>query len=130
MDRNPHPTPKSSLLRRPAAAFIRTAQRPPAILLRNSTRVVAEPSHPPNSAYDDPFSGRRQSRRLTNNPATMNRLPCVQKMIRLLLLTPFFVLAAQPQTTIHIQADAPGPPFKPIYNWFGYDEPNYTYSAH
>ena len=60
----------------------------------------------------------------------MNRLACVQKIARILLLTPFFLLAAQPPTTIHIQAGTPGAPFKPIYNWFGYDEPNYTYGAH
>ena len=51
-------------------------------------------------------------------------------MLRILLLTPFFLLAAQPPAVIHIQAGVPGAPFKPIYNWFGYDEPNYTYGAH
>ena len=36
--------------------------------------------------------------------------------------------AARAQTTIQIDAAKPAGPFKPIYAWFGYDEPNYTYA--
>lgn len=32
--------------------------------------------------------------------------------------------------TIAVHADRPTGPYKPLWNWFGYDEPNYTYSEH
>ena len=31
-------------------------------------------------------------------------------------------------TTVH--ADQPTEAYHPLWNWFGYDEPNYTYSPH
>ena len=48
-------------------------------------------------------------------------------------LIPLVVLAAisavgQEQISIRIDASRPIAPFKPIYSYFGYDEPNYTYS--
>ena len=30
--------------------------------------------------------------------------------------------------SISIRADRPTGPYRPLWNWFGYDEPNYTYS--
>ena len=35
---------------------------------------------------------------------------------------------AQNGVTIHVNAADTIGPFKPIYAYFGYDEPNYTYS--
>jgi xylan 1,4-beta-xylosidase len=32
--------------------------------------------------------------------------------------------------SISIRADRPTEPYRPLWNWFGYDEPNYTYSKH
>jgi xylan 1,4-beta-xylosidase len=32
--------------------------------------------------------------------------------------------------TINVHAGRPTGPYKPLWNWFGYDEPNYTYSPH
>jgi xylan 1,4-beta-xylosidase len=32
--------------------------------------------------------------------------------------------------TIDVQADHPTGPYRPLWNWFGYDEPNYTYTDH
>src|SRR5947209_16259152 len=37
---------------------------------------------------------------------------------------------AQNATTIRINATETLGPFKPIYGYFGYDEPNYTYTEH
>ena len=31
---------------------------------------------------------------------------------------------------VRVHADKPTGPYKPLWNWFGYDEPNYTYSEH
>jgi xylan 1,4-beta-xylosidase len=31
--------------------------------------------------------------------------------------------------TIRVRADQPTGPYRPIWNWFGHDEPNYTYTA-
>jgi len=31
---------------------------------------------------------------------------------------------------VRVQADQPQGAFLPIWNYFGYDEPNYTYAAH
>ena len=39
------------------------------------------------------------------------------------------MLWAQAQVTIRVNAAQPLRPFKPIYTYFGYDEPNYTYTA-
>lgn len=41
-------------------------------------------------------------------------------------------LAGQQTTpaTIRVHAGSDAGPFRPIYNWFGYDEPNYTYGEH
>ena len=36
-------------------------------------------------------------------------------------------LAAQQPVVIHVHADSPQGEFKPIWDYFGYDEPNYTY---
>ena len=36
--------------------------------------------------------------------------------------------AAASAQTIRVDANAPVGPYKPIYAWFGYDEPNYTYA--
>ena len=38
--------------------------------------------------------------------------------------------SAQPAIDVHVDAAAKIGPFKPIYAYFGYDEPNYTYSKH
>ena len=48
----------------------------------------------------------------------------------LCLLWPFFSLAQQvPESvTIHVRADQSAGPIRPIWNYFGYDEPNYTYA--
>jgi xylan 1,4-beta-xylosidase len=43
-----------------------------------------------------------------------------------LLTLPLF---SQSSVTITVNAAAPGPPLQPIWTYFGYDEPNYTYSA-
>ena len=32
--------------------------------------------------------------------------------------------------SIKVRADRPTEPYRALWNWFGYDEPNYTYSAH
>ena len=32
--------------------------------------------------------------------------------------------------SIAIRVDRPTEPYRPLWNWFGYDEPNYTYSDH
>lgn len=55
-----------------------------------------------------------------------------QKMIALFLLLCGFVagLAAQVNVQIRVRADSTEGPFRPIHNWFGYDEPNYTYMKH
>ncbi len=43
-----------------------------------------------------------------------------------------FAAALQAQVNVNIQVDAARTtgPFQPIYGYFGYDEPNYTYMAH
>jgi xylan 1,4-beta-xylosidase len=38
------------------------------------------------------------------------------------------LLAAQEPVTIRVDAGAATAPYKPIWSWFGYDEPNYTYA--
>ena len=48
--------------------------------------------------------------------------------ISFLLLTAALALA-QDTVTIRVNADRKLGPFKPIYAYFGYDEPNYTYTA-
>ena len=44
-----------------------------------------------------------------------------------LLAVPLLVRAQEP-ITIQVNAAETVGPFKPIYNYFGYDEPNYTYT--
>ena len=44
-------------------------------------------------------------------------------------LTPS-LLSAQETVTIRVDGDAKIGPYKPIYSYFGYDEPNYTYMKH
>lgn len=39
-------------------------------------------------------------------------------------------VAQQPVTTIRIDASQTNGPFEPVWNYFGYDEPNYTYTEH
>jgi xylan 1,4-beta-xylosidase len=53
------------------------------------------------------------------------------KIAWLISLELFVAAAALAQQQISIQIDASQPigPFKPIYSYFGYDEPNYTYTA-
>src|SRR5580698_1429401 len=48
----------------------------------------------------------------------------------LCLLLPFWSSAQQaPESvTIHVRADQSAGPNVPIWNYFGYDEPNYTYA--
>ena len=36
--------------------------------------------------------------------------------------------AAQDAVTVHVEATARTGLFKPVYAYFGYDEPNYTYA--
>ena len=38
-------------------------------------------------------------------------------------------LQAQPPVDIRVNAEARLGPFRPIFSYFGYDEPNYTYAA-
>ncbi|HTS28760.1 MAG TPA: hypothetical protein VMH81_22975 [Bryobacteraceae bacterium] len=45
-----------------------------------------------------------------------------------LLISSFPVLGQQP-VEIKVDARAAEGPFRPLYAWFGYDEPNYTYTA-
>ena len=59
----------------------------------------------------------------------------VQRTMRLLLPVVLFFLNAQlcfsqaPQSVnIRVQFDQPDGPLSPIWNYFGYDEPNYTYA--
>ena len=49
------------------------------------------------------------------------------RLIAFLFLTGFSGLAQSP-VTIHVNAAESLGPFKPIYGYFGYDEPNYTYT--
>ena len=37
------------------------------------------------------------------------------------------LVSAQPPTAIHVDGAASLGPFRPIFAYFGYDEPNYTY---
>ena len=46
-----------------------------------------------------------------------------------LLLLPSFVAGQKAEpVTIHVQFDRPQGAFPPVWNFFGYDEPNYTYA--
>ena len=45
------------------------------------------------------------------------------------LLALLFTPALSAQTEIRVDAAARQGPFPPIFEWFGYDEPNYTYTA-
>src|SRR5277367_4985902 len=52
-------------------------------------------------------------------------------LFALILFSAYYFVSAQPVrnvVTIHVDADTPVGPFKPIWRFFGYDEPNYTYS--
>lgn len=50
------------------------------------------------------------------------------KRISLLLASVFFFLFCYSQpATIHVRLDQEIAPFKPVWTWFGHDEPNYTY---
>ena len=53
------------------------------------------------------------------------------KISWLILFDVLVAIAALGQDSISIRVDASQPigPFKPIYSYFGYDEPNYTYTA-
>src|SRR5689334_16308841 len=43
-------------------------------------------------------------------------------------LIPCFLFAQKPETiSIHVDLEKPKGPMTPIWAWFGYDEPNYTY---
>ncbi len=48
----------------------------------------------------------------------------------LILLASALTLSSQPasKTSIHVRADHATGPFNPVWNFFGYDEPNYTYA--
>ena len=50
------------------------------------------------------------------------------QIVSLLALLPLAAIA-QNAVTIRVDGAAPIGPFKPIYGYFGYDEPNYTYTA-
>jgi hypothetical protein len=50
------------------------------------------------------------------------------QVLPLLLLASASGLAQNP-VTIHVNAAQAIGPYKPIYGYFGYDEPNYTYMA-
>jgi xylan 1,4-beta-xylosidase len=39
-------------------------------------------------------------------------------------------LAAQQKVAIQVDASGPGEPFRPVWSYFGYDEPNFTYARH
>src|ERR1700722_5887181 len=45
------------------------------------------------------------------------------------MLPLFLAPALFAQTEIHVDAAAKQGPFPPIFAWFGYDEPNYTYTV-
>ena len=53
------------------------------------------------------------------------------KLSRLILFEVLVAIAALGQHSISIRVDASQPigSFKPVYSYFGYDEPNYTYTA-
>jgi len=57
----------------------------------------------------------------------MIKMTRIKLLIILLLLTPA-LLPAQEPVVIHVDATAKLGPFKPIWSYFGYDEPNYTYA--
>ena len=39
-------------------------------------------------------------------------------------------MASPYDVTISVRVDQPTGAYRPLWNWFGYDEPNYTYSKH
>ena len=46
-----------------------------------------------------------------------------------LLAVAAFSALAQQSVEIRVDAGTTQGPFRPLYAWFGYDEPNYTYTA-
>ena len=69
-----------------------------------------------------------------NPRKSSSRIFILYRLITALLLLFFAVRACRSQETtnnIHIQvhADQPDGPLLPIWNYFGYDEPNYTYAT-
>ncbi len=50
------------------------------------------------------------------------------RLFKLLLCALPAVALAQPPVTIQVDASQNQSPFKPVWSYFGYDEPNYTYS--
>jgi xylan 1,4-beta-xylosidase len=51
------------------------------------------------------------------------------RLLTLMLLTLMFIeMALTAQVTVRVDTGQPLGPFKPIYGYFGYDEPNYTYT--
>jgi xylan 1,4-beta-xylosidase len=58
----------------------------------------------------------------------MKRLLC-SGWVFLACVAPFFSGAqTASNVTIKVQADSPGKPYTPVWNYFGADEPNYTYA--
>ncbi len=51
-------------------------------------------------------------------------------LAQFLLLVAAVTAVAQQPVQIRVQADAPLGPWKPIWRYFGYDEPNFTYMQH
>lgn len=62
--------------------------------------------------------------------------PVAKRLLRFSLLslalaiTPLALVAQDDLVTIHIDATATEGPLHPIWKYFGYDEPNYTYAKH
>jgi hypothetical protein len=56
---------------------------------------------------------------------------CVRCFLAFLLISSSIRSQQSPQSVnIQVQVDQPQGAFLPIWNYFGYDEPNYTYATH
>ncbi len=78
----------------------------------SSAKIHRMPKH----VLIEPLLGRRAVQRFLVALLVLNAVPCGAQQ-------------PAPNVSIHVHADQPDGPLPPIWNYFGYDEPNYTYAA-
>ena len=78
----------------------------------------------------DAFPSRERKRAVPGQAAAYG-ITGIMRILRAIAFLPMALALshAQPAVEIRVDGEARLGPFRPIYSYFGYDEPNYTYSA-
>jgi len=81
-----------------------------------------------NRSKDSPALGKRFSRNPRNGGRGKHILSYLVLLVLLFLISPGWPQQAPQSVSIQVHFDQPDGQLSPVWNYFGYDEPNYTYA--